>query len=75
MKVTIIKFEGPYAICMGKDRNIIDIEKVKIPKEAKVNDMLNIEGSSIAMYNKPNKKQYYYIDDVILDDWMIDGWK
>lgn len=42
MKVTIDRFEGKYVVCEKDDRQIIDIERSKIPPEAREGDILEI---------------------------------
>jgi hypothetical protein len=47
MKVTIDRFEGEFAICEKPDRTMINVEKSKLPVNAKEGDILIIEGESI----------------------------
>ncbi len=42
MKVVIDRFEGDFAVCEKKDRTMIDIERSKLPFDAKEGDVLDI---------------------------------
>lgn len=67
MKATIIRFEGPYAICMKEDNSIVDIKRFNIPKEAEDGDILNIEGSTITIERQGTNREYNHVDDIIID--------
>jgi len=43
MKVIIDRFEGDYAVCEKEGRTMVDIERNKIPAEAKEGDALLVE--------------------------------
>jgi hypothetical protein len=68
LKATIIRFEGPYAICITEDNCIADIKRFKIPMEAEEGDILNIEDPSVTVENQ-TQEEYIHVDDVILDWW------
>lgn len=67
MKATIIRFEGPFVICIREDRSIIDIKRLGIPREAQEGDVLNITEASITLENKVAKEKYLHIDDIIIN--------
>lgn len=69
MRATIIRFEGPYAICMEEDNCIVDIKRINIPMEAEESDILNIDDSSITIENKIDKEKYIHVDGIIIDKW------
>lgn len=41
MKVVIIRFEGPYAVCKKEDGSIIDIKRINVPRELKEGDVFD----------------------------------
>lgn len=49
MKVIIDKFEGMFAVCEKEDRQMLDIEKFKIPSAAKEGDVLNLVNDRITI--------------------------
>lgn len=70
MKVTIIRFEGPYAICIKEDNCVVDIIRSNLPMEAEEGDILNIDDYTSTIENQTQEK-YIHVDDVILD-WLYD---
>lgn len=52
MKVTINRFEGPYAVCKKEDGNMVDIKRFNIPVGAKEGDILDIEDDASAISKK-----------------------
>lgn len=56
MRVIIDRFEGKYAVCEKEDRSMVNIEKDKLPPEAREGDVLVLEGDKI------------YIDAVTTDE-------
>ncbi len=49
MKVTIDRFEGDLAIVENEDGTSTTFEKAKLPKGAKVGDVLDIDGGEITI--------------------------
>ncbi len=49
MKVTIDRFEGDLAVAENEDGTSTTIEKAKLPKGAKVGDVLDIDGDQITV--------------------------
>jgi len=47
MQVIIDRFEGSFAVCEDENRKTINIERAKLPKEAKEGSVLIIQGDNI----------------------------
>lgn len=69
MKVVIDRFEGDYAVCEKENREMIDIKKDILPKEAKENDVLDIEGDKILIDIEETKKRKKDIEELTKDLW------
>jgi hypothetical protein len=69
VKVVIDRFEGDYAVCEKENRETIDIKKDILPKEAKENDVLNIEGDKIIIDIEETKKRKKDIEELTKDLW------
>jgi hypothetical protein len=69
MKVTIDRFEGVYAVCEKPDRTMINIEKGKLPANAKEGDILIIEGDSIKVDSGETIKRKKTIERLMNDLW------
>jgi hypothetical protein len=69
MKVVIDRFEGEYAVCEKENCEMIDIKRHIIPKAAKVNDVLDIEGDKITIDLKETEKRKKDIDELTKDLW------
>jgi hypothetical protein len=69
VKVVIDRFEGDYAVCEKENREMIDIKKDIIPKEAKENDVLDIEGDKIIIDIEETKKRKKDIEELTKDLW------
>ena len=75
VKVVIIRFEGPYAVCKKRDGSMMDIKRIKLPVGAKEGDVLNIDADKVSIEkedwsynnNAKNKKSPVlggYFDDL-----------
>lgn len=64
MKVTIDRFEGKFAVCEKENREMIDIERDKLPKEAKEGDILIIKGDVITVDRQQTKQRKEEIQDL-----------
>lgn len=64
MKVTIDRFEGKFAVCEKENREMIDIERDKLPKEAKEGDILIINRDVITVDREQTKKRKEEIQDL-----------
>ena len=49
MKMVIDRFEGDYAVCERDDRTMLNINKNKLPAEAKEGDVLIVDGDAISI--------------------------
>ena len=69
MKVTIDRFEGEFAVCEKENRQMIDIEKSKLPAIAKEGDILNIENDIITIDVEATKERTKEIEKLTEDFW------
>ena len=69
MKVTIDRFEGEFAVCEKENRQMINIEKSKLPEMAKEGDILNIKNDIIAIDFEATKKRAKEIEKLTDDFW------
>lgn len=69
MELIIDRFEDEYAVCEDKDKKILNINKSKIPKQAKEGDIIiYIDGKYILDKEKKfNRKKY--IEELTKDLW------
>jgi|GEM_PF-47045 len=47
MRYIIDRFEGNYAVCEDENKNMVNIERNKLPLPAKEGDVLSVEGNDI----------------------------
>ena len=58
MQVMIDRFEGSFAVCEDENRKMINIEKARLPKEAKEGNVILIRGDKIEIdYNETEKRK------------------
>ncbi|MFL0248071.1 DUF3006 domain-containing protein [Candidatus Clostridium stratigraminis] len=69
MRVIIDRFEGNYAVCEEEDRTMIDIEKSKLPPEAKEGDVLSILDDVITIDIIETEKRKKIIKELTKDLW------
>ncbi|MGK0468944.1 DUF3006 domain-containing protein [Clostridium sp.] len=69
MKVIIDRFEGDFAVCEKEDRQMVDIEKSKIPITAKEGDVLNIDKDRITIDLQETEKRKKEIEELTKDLW------
>lgn len=69
MRVVIDRFEGAFAVCEKENREMINIEKFRIPSEAKEGDMLIIEQDFIAIDKEGTEKRKSEIQKLMDDLW------
>jgi hypothetical protein len=70
MKVIIDRFEGNFAVCEKEDRQMLDIEKAKIPTTAKEGDVLNITNGIITIDVEETEKRKKEIEELTKDLWQ-----
>jgi len=69
MKVIIDRFEGKFVVCEKEDRQMLDIEKSKIPITAKEGDVLNIDKDMITINVGETEKRKKEIEELTKDLW------
>jgi len=69
MKVIIDRFEGDFAVCEKEDRQMLDIERDKIPTTAKEGDVLNITNDRITIDLEDTKRRKKEIEELTKDLW------
>ena len=69
MKVIIDRFEGNFAVCEKEDRQMMDIERVKIPVAAKEGDVLDISNDKITIDSETTEKRKKEIEELTKDLW------
>lgn len=69
MKVIIDRFEGNYAVCEKDNREMLDIDRNKLPAGAKEGDVLIIAGDSIKIDKEETEKRKKEIDELTKDLW------
>lgn len=69
MRVTIDRFENNFAVCEKDDRSMINVERNKIPLEAKEGDILDIEGNFVSINKTETEKRKKQIDEMTKDLW------
>ena len=70
MKVIIDRFEGNYAVCEKGDRTMINIEKNKIPTEAKEGSVLSVTEDGIDIDEEDTILRKKDIDELTKDLWQ-----
>lgn len=69
MQVVIDRFEGNYAVCEKDDKTMINIEKNKVPKEAKEGDILKIIDDKITIDAEETARRKSEIEELSKDLW------
>lgn len=64
LRVIIDRFEGGFAVCETEDREIINIEKSKLPEHAKEGDVLVILNGSIGLDLSETEKRKREIEEL-----------
>jgi hypothetical protein len=58
MKVIIDRFEGDFAVCEQEDKNMVNIERSKLPEQSAEGDVLDISSDTIRIdRNETNKRK------------------
>jgi hypothetical protein len=70
MKVVIDRFEGNYAVCEKEDRTMINIDKAKVPCDAKEGDVLIIKENEIIVDKEATLKRKEKIEELTKDLWI-----
>ena len=70
MKVTIDRFEGNYAVCEKENREMVNIEKCRIPSDAQEGDILLIEDNHISIDKTATSNQKKKVEKLMNDLWQ-----
>lgn len=69
MEVVIDRFEGEYAVCEKSDSTMINIEKKRIPQNAKEGDVLVIDHDKIYINSVKTQKRKQEIEKLTQNLW------
>ncbi len=67
MKASIDRFEGRFAVVENEDGTSLNIEKSKLPKEAKAGDVLHIDGDEIMIDTAETEARKKKVTDLVDD--------
>lgn len=70
MKIIIDRFEGNYAVCEKEDTTMINIERNKIPIEAKEGSVLSVAEGKIVIDNEETISRKKDIEEFTKDLWQ-----
>lgn len=69
MKLIIDRFEGKFAVCEKEDKSMVDVEKDKIPKEAKAGDVLVYKDGTYLINKEGTEERKERIEKLMEDMW------
>lgn len=69
MELIIDRFEDEYAICEDKDKKILNINKSKIPKQAKEGDIIIYREGEYILDKEKTLNRKKYIEELTKDLW------
>ena len=67
MKVSIDRFEGEIAVCEQDNGEILNIEKSRLPENAKAGDVLDIDDDMITIDHDETKQRKEQIKKLVDD--------
>ena len=67
MRIIIDRFEACFAVCEKEDKKMINIERKKLPKEAKEGDVIYINDDNIYIDVEETNKRRKEIEKMIND--------
>ena len=67
MKVSIDRFEGEIAVCEQDNGEILNIEKSRLPENAKEGDVLDIDDDMITIDHDETKQRKEQIEKLVDD--------
>lgn len=70
LKLIIDRFEGDYAVCEKEDRTMVDVEKCRIPPEAKEGDVLKVVEDKFLIDEAETIKRKKHIEELAKDLWQ-----
>lgn len=69
MRFVLDRFEGEYAVCENNRKEILNINKDKIPAEAKEGDVLKIGSNEITIDREETEKRKREVEKLMEDLW------
>lgn len=69
MEVIVDRFEGDFAVCEKKNREMINIPKAKLPPNTKEGDVLTISGDTITVNPEKRKAREERIQNLMNELW------
>ena len=73
MKVIIDRFEGNFAVCEKEDRTMLNINRGKLPAQAKEGDVLTIDGATITIDERETAERKNEAEKLMNDVWRDKG--
>ena len=64
MKYVIDRFEDNFAVCEDESQNFVDIEKAKLPKDAREGDIIIVNGDMITVDKESTKARKKEVQDL-----------
>lgn len=64
MKYIIDRFEDNFAVCEDENQNFVDIEKSKLPEEAREGDIIIVNGDKITVDKESTKARKKEVQDL-----------
>ncbi|MCQ1528419.1 DUF3006 domain-containing protein [Lutispora saccharofermentans] len=72
MRYIIDRFEGDYAVCEDENKEVVNIERARIPAEAKEGDVLVIHEDKICLDIDETIKRKEHIQRLMDDLWVTE---
>lgn len=69
MKVIIDRFEGKYAVCQKEDMSMVNIDRRKLPSEAKEGDVLSVGIDKISIDKEETDRLKKQAEELSKDIW------
>lgn len=64
MKYIIDRFEDNFAVCEDENQNFVDVEKAKLPKDAREGDIIIVNGDKITVDKESTKARKKEVQDL-----------
>ena len=69
MELIIDRFEDEYAVCEDENKKILNINKCKIPKQAKEGDIIIYRNGTYILDKEKTLNRKKYIEELTKDLW------
>ena len=69
MELIIDRFEAEYAVCEDENKKILNINKSKIPKQAKEGDIIIYRNGTYILDKEKTLNRKKYIEELTKDLW------